>query len=351
MKSIILILLSGLMLIACREDGVELKIDKVFEEFQTGNTPGAAVGVYKDGEIAFKKGYGQANLEMKIPISTNTDFRLASITKQFTAMCILILSERGELSFDDNLQKFFPDFPEYGSEITVKHLLTHTSGLLAYENFIDDTVTVQLHDSDVLEILKRQDSTYFEPGTMYRYSNTGYAVLALIVEKVSGKSFAQFLEENIFEPLHMYNSVAYQKGINEVPNRAFGYAKTDSGFVDSDQSLTSAVLGDGGIYTSVEDMYQWDLTLGTGKLISKELMNEAWQKAELSDGSEIDYGYGWRLDEYKELRRVYHTGSTCGFSNVYMRFPEKNLSVIVLMNIPDLPAIEYGEKVADLYLK
>jgi CubicO group peptidase (beta-lactamase class C family) len=339
------------MMNACSPKNIEPDIDRIFAEYDSDDAPGAAVGVYRNSEIIFSKGYGLADLEKNIRIDSLTNFRLASITKQFTAMCILILKEQGKLSLGDKLSDYFPDFPPYADKITIEHLLQHTSGLMAYEDYIVDTVTVQLKDRDVLEIVMAQDSTYFEPGSQHRYSNTGYAVLAMIIEEVSGKTFAGFLKENIFYPVGMSSTVAFEEGISDVPNRAFGYNDTDSGIVFSDQSLTSAVLGDGGIYTSVNDMQKWDESLSSHQLISKELQEKAWTKGKTSDGEVFDYGYGWRLDEYDNRKTRYHTGGTCGFSNVYFRFPDSNISVLVLINMRDKPAKELGQEVADLFLK
>ncbi len=345
------ILLLSIFSLSCRGPvDYEKEIDTIFENYNNSNTPGAAVAVYKNSEIIFTKGYGLADLETKVKIDSTTNFRLASVTKQFTAMCILILVEHDSLSLDDKLSKFFPGFPAYADKITIENLLQHTSGILAYEDYMDDTLTIQLKDKDVLDILMAQDSVYFKPGSEHRYSNSGYALLALIVEKVSGESFAGFLKRNIFDPLGMTNTVAFEEGISTVANRSYGYKDTDSGWVFSDQSLTSAVLGDGGIYTSVKDMQKWDRALSSYKLISGELQEKAWSKGKTTNGEVFDYGYGWRLDEYDNHVTRYHTGSTCGFSNVYFRFPEEGISVLVLMNIPDKPAKELGQKVADLYL-
>lgn len=338
-------------ILSCGNESNESKIDKIFSEYDNDDAPGAVVAVYQNSDIIFTSGYGLADLEKNTPIDSLTNFRLASVTKQFTAMCILMLHEQGKLSLDDRLSKFFPDFPEYADNITLEHLLQHTSGMLAYEDYIDDTVTVQLKDRDVLDIVMARDSTYFEPGTKYRYSNSGYAVLAMIIEKVSGLTFAEYLKQNIFDPLGMTGTVAFEEGISEVPNRAFGYNDTDSGMVFSDQSRTSAVLGDGGIYTSVMDMQKWDKALSSYSLISKELQEKAWSKGTSADGETIDYGYGWRLDEYDGHVTRYHTGSTCGFSNVYFRFPKYYISVLVMINMRDKNAKELGQKVADLYLK
>jgi len=347
----ILIIFFSILMCSCNSNNHESEIDAIFADYNLEDSPGAAVAVYNDSEIIFSKGYGLANLEDNIRINSATNFRLASITKQFTATCILILSEQGKLSLDDNLSKFFPEFPSYADDITIENLLQHTSGLLAFENYIDDSVTDQLKDKDVLEIVMAQDSTYFEPGSQHRYCNSGYAILAMIIEKISGKSFADFLKENIFNPVGMNNTIAFEEGISEIPNRSYGYNDTDSGMVFSDQSLTSATLGDGGIYTSITDMQKWDLALSQSRLISKELQAKAWSKGKLLNGEIFDYGYGWRLDEYDNRVTRYHTGGTCGFSNVYFRFPESNLSVLILINIRGKPKKELGQKVADLFLK
>jgi CubicO group peptidase (beta-lactamase class C family) len=219
--------------------------------------------VIKNGEIIFQKGYGLANIELKQPVIETTNFRLASVTKQFTAMSILLLIERGKLKYNTALKEIFPDFPEFGSKINIKHLLQHTSGLIDYEDLIHDSVTIQLKDKDVLELMMKTNSTYFEPGSQHKYSNSGYALLALTVEKISGKPFRDFLYDNIFKPLEMENTIAFENNINEVTNRAYGYTITENGIDLTDQSITSAVLGDGGIYSSLNDLYLWDQSLYT----------------------------------------------------------------------------------------
>jgi CubicO group peptidase (beta-lactamase class C family) len=334
---------------SCSKPNFENKIDSIFSEFNN-QTPGASVLVWQSGKIIFKKGYGLASLETKKIIEPKSNFRLASITKQFTAFSILLLEEEGKLSLDDTLPKFFPNFPEYGKDITVKQILQHTSGLLAYEDFLEDTLTVQLKDKDVLEILMERDSTYFEHGTKHRYSNSGYALLAMLIEKLSGKTFAQFLHDRIFVPLKMTNSVAFENGISEVPNRAFGYAKADSGFIDADQSLTSAVLGDGGIYSSTLEMVKWNNEIDNPTLLPKEKLNLAFQKLVLPNGDVVNYGFGWRLDPYRGFERPYHTGGTSGFSNIYMKIPELDLVVIVLINIREYNAKGYAEKISDIFI-
>jgi len=346
MKNIILLLFFSTLIMG---QNLEQKIDSIFQEF-IGNSSGAAVGVFKDGKIIFSKGYGFADLQNKIKITPKTNFRLASVTKQFTSASILILAQRNLLKTDAPVIKYFPCLNYLGENVTIKNLLTHTSGIIDYEDFMPSDQNEQLKDKDVLKILCENDSTYFVAGSNYRYSNSAYALLSLIVEKLSGLSFADFLNLNIFKPLSMNNTIAYEKGISEIVNRAFGYAIIDGKIEFADQSLTSAVLGDGGIYSSVEDMFLWDQSLYENKILSSGNLNLSFFRHTKAETDSSYYGFGWRLDDFMNLKRIYHTGSTCGFSNVFMRFPDKNLSVVVLMNQRDLPALEYGNQIAGFIL-
>ena len=326
------------------------KIDALFQEFDHPDVPGAAVMVIQNGKSIYEKAYGLADLKAKTPCTLQTNFRLASLTKEFTAMAILILVERKQLQLEDPITKFFPEFPKYGQAITIRQLLNHRSGLLDYEDYIPDGTTLQLSDRNVLHILMKQDQTYFPPGTQFRYSNTGYAFLALIVEEVSGNTFPAFLEHNIFDPLQMTNTLAYVEGVSVVPNRAFGYAKEGNGFAFSDQSLTSAVLGDGGIYSSVVDLFKWDQALYTKKLISEKMLKLAFTPASSStDMPESGYGFGWYVSKYRGTNYLWHYGSTSGFSTRIERFPDKKFSVIVLTNRKDAEISEIARKIADLY--
>lgn len=350
MKTLLTIILSIMFISCVDKPSLENQIDEIFSEF-TSLTPGTSVLVLQNDSVIFKKGYGLADLEKSISIESKTNFRLASITKQFTAFSIMLLEDERKLSFDDPLTKHFPKFPTYGNDITIRQILQHTSGLLAYEDYMDDTLTVQLKDRNVLDILIEQDSTYFQPGTKHRYSNSGYAVLALIVEKLSGKSFAQFLNNRVFLPLGMNNSIAFENGISKVENRAFGYAKTDSGFSFTDQSLTSAVLGDGGIYSSTLDLVKWNNEIDNPTLLTKGKLNLAFEKLVLPNGEVVNYGFGWRLDPYRNFECLYHTGSTSGFSNIYMKIPELDLAIIVLINIREYNVKGYAEKIADNFIQ
>jgi len=330
------------------------RIDSLFKNYDGVDVPGASVMIIKDGKVIYNRGYGVADLEANEPVTPSTCFRLASVTKQFTAMSVMILAERKKLSYDNTLSDFFPDFSSPGKKITVRHLLNHASGLIAYEDVMAESTMVPLLDNDVLSLLNKRDSTYFAPGTEYRYSNSGYALLALIVENASGMSFAQFLRENIFGPLQMTSSVAYEKGISTVPSRAYGYSLRDTSdeksFIRTDQSMTSSVLGDGGIYSSTEDLFKWDQSLYTTKLVSSTALDQAFTPNILPDGKNSEYGFGWRISTYRETRCLHHSGSTIGFRNEIQRYPEKHFSVIVLTNRDggDSGALAY--KIADICL-
>ncbi len=281
-----------------------------------------------------------------------TNFRLASVSKQFTAMCIMMLVERGLLRYDQTLRQLFPHFPAYGDKITIDHLLHHTSGLVDYESLLPDTLSRQVSDADVLQMMMSQDSTYFPPGSKFQYSNSGYAVLAMVVENMSGRRFADFVRDSIFVPLGMVGSIAYERGGPPVPCRAYGYRVLgDSGFVFRDQSPTSAVLGDGGIYSSVRDLFLWDQALYTERLVSRSTLEGTLTPGVLSDGTSTSYGHGWRLDTYRGRRRMHHTGSTCGFSTVIQRYPDERFTVIVLTNRNEPSLLPIADRLTDLFLR
>ena len=340
------------------------QIDAIFASLKSSNAPGVAVLVMRNGKPVFRQGYGVTDSRSLHPISAETNFRLASFTKQFTAMCIMLLVHDGKLRYDDHLTDIFPEFPAYGKPITVRNLLNHTSGLPDYEDILmkqypntPEEKIPQILDAGVLKLLEQQSSGEFPPGTKWQYSNSGYATLAMIVEKVSGKPFGQFLHDRIFAPLKMDNTLAYEKGKNEVPNRAFGNSKTDKGMQETDQSPTSAVLGDGGIYSSIDDLAKWDRALREHILLSEADMQPALTPVHLvdglptSDGHNVSYGFGWFLDPYKGHRRMWHDGETIGFRTTIQRFPDDNLTVIVLANRTDVDPQQLALKVVELYLE
>jgi CubicO group peptidase (beta-lactamase class C family) len=345
------------------------QIDAVFTSLKSSTAPGAAVLVVHNGRTVFRRGYGVTDLRTLQKIDDRTDFRLASFTKQFTAACIMLLARDGKLHYDDHLTDFFPDFPAYGKSITVRNLLNHTSGLQDYDDLLmkqyPDTPpekVPQIHDAGVLKLLEQQTTLEFPAGTKWEYSNSGYALLAMIVEKVSGMPFGQFLQERIFTPLQMKNTLAYENGKNDVPHRAYGHTKIEDtkkadGWRETDQSPTSAVLGDGGIYSSIDDLAKWDRALREHTLLSEAEMRPALTPvqptagpAKLPEGPSVSYGFGWFLDPYQGHKRTSHDGSTIGFGTTIQRFPDDRLTIVILANRTDINPEELALKVADLYL-
>jgi CubicO group peptidase (beta-lactamase class C family) len=361
------------------EASIEKKIDAVFSGVTSPDAPGLAVLVRQNGKSLFERGYGVRDLRTKSKIDGHTNFRLASFTKQFTAMAVMLLAHDGKLRYSETLTEIFPDFPVYGKAITIRNLLNHTSGLPDYEDLMEAAEKAkgpiwspekQIRDDEVLELLEKESKAKFAPGTSWSYSNSGYVVLGLIVAKASGKSFGTFLRERIFAPLKMNRTIVYQKGRNEVVNRAFGHSKEkeSDAVKKTDQSATSATLGDGGIYSNLGDLAKWDDALRNHTLLSEEEIRPALTPVKLNDGSEphwpaepgsdnlhpgkpVSYGFGWFLDPYEGHRRMWHTGSTMGFRTVIERFLGENLSIIVLANRTDLDAEKLALQVADLLLE
>jgi len=336
-----------------KKERIAMEIDTLMRQrFPDDKAPGASVLVAIGGEILFLKGYGIADLTASTPITPETNFRLASVSKQFTAMAIMILAEEGKVSYENRLTDLFPGFPDYGTSITVRRLLNHTSGLKDYEDLIPKDQTEQVHDQDVLELMREAPGTDFSPGSKYSYSNSGYAVLAMIVEKASGMRFAEFLKRRIFEPLGMNATVAYEKGVSEVPHRAFGYKEKEDGegFDDADQSVTSAVLGDGGIYCSVLDYRKWDQALYTERLVPAARLAEAFTPGVLSDDRPTTYGFGWMIGETEGRRLLSHTGSTSGFNTCVRRIPDLRMLVVVLCNRRGNQARELAPEIEKLVL-
>lgn len=335
------------------------QLDSLFMEFDLPDAPGASVMVIHKGKPVFARGYGLANLETRTRCTTNTNFRLASVTKQFTAMSVLMLAEQKKLALDEPLTAFFPEFPAYGKKITVRHLLTHMSGLPDYEDLIPPGTTIPVLDRDVLRILAgnagllpatNPPAPLFPPGLGYRYSNSGYALLALIVEVRSGRTFARFLAENIFEPLKMNNTLAYETGSAVVANRAFGHTLRTNGWQRTDQSLTSSVLGDGGVYSSVVDLAKWDAALHGTKLLRASLLKQAFTPATPTDKPGRSYGFGWYIGKYRGLKQIWHSGESIGFRTRIVRYPEKKFTVIILANRADAKLEEFPGKIVDLVL-
>jgi CubicO group peptidase (beta-lactamase class C family) len=340
--------------------------------------------VVKDGRKLFARGYGLRDLHSAAKIDPRTNFRLASCSKQFTAMAIMLLVHDGKLRYDQKLTDVFPDFPAYGKSISIRNLLNHTGGLQDYETLMEQpgnkgkwTDDHQIHDAEVLTLLEQTDHGMFPTGTQWYYSNSSYVVLGLIVARVSGQTFPEFLRQRIFAPLKMDDTLAYVKGKNGVANRAYGHTKEGNTWKQTDQSSTSATLGDGGIYSSLEDLAKWDEALRNNKLLSEEEMQPAltpvtlpatsgkgdtqprWPaNSDRPEGSPVSYGFGWFLDPYRDHSRMWHYGETMGFHSYIVRVGPQNagggddrlvgVTIIVLCNRTDISPESLALQIADL---
>jgi len=309
---------------------LEKQLDSVINSSILQGEPGLALYVETNGKTIYKKGFGMANNENKI--EPNTNFRLASVSKQFTAMCILLLEQDQKLSFEDPISRFLPELPpNIGNKVLVRHLITHTSGIIDYEEIMDTTITIPLLDLDVLNILRNQEKTYSNPGTEFRYSNSAYALLALIVERVSGKTFPEFMKERIFNPLKMKRSLVFE-ATTIIPNRSLGFARDkNKKLYANDQSMTSAIKGDGGVYTSLNDYNKWTHALWNGTLLDiQTVLNRLNFSIKEVTGS--FYGPGWFYFD-KGNPALFHSGSTCGFSTYSINIPSQKTSIVYFSNI------------------
>ena len=331
-------------------DQLRLAVDSLFSAYSGDRVPGASVVVIRDGQVILRRAYGMADLERRVPATPETDYRLASLTKQFTATAIMLLVKDGTLRYDQPIHDFFPDLPPATRSVTVRNLLNHTSGLIDYEDLIPDSRTTQLNDNDVLAYLAAKDSVYFPAGTAYRYSNSGYVLLGIIVARVSGTTLPDFLRARIFAPLGMRASVMHVEGKEAVSHRSYGYSPQGGGFTQTDQSVTSATLGDGGIYTNVDDLVRWDAALTNATLVDSASLTLATTPPQLPAGATTEYGFGWFVDTYRGEPRWRHTGETSGFRNAFQRYPRRRLSIIVLTNRSSGEPAAIVERIADRLL-
>ncbi len=327
------------------------EIDQIFEQWQKPDSPGCALAVVQNGKIIYTRGYGMADLEHDVPLRPNAVFRIASTSKQFTAMCILLLEKEGKLSLDDDIRKFLPEIPDYGSSISIRHLLHHTSG-------IRDYLTLQwlagksdfdyYTAGETVELLARQKELNFPPGEKFLYSNSGYFLLGVIVERVVGKSLREFAQESIFEPLGMQNTRFQDDHTRIVKNRAIGYSFRDGEFhIDM---TTLDIVGDGGVFTTVEDLFLWDQNFYHPKVGGKDVIRKMLRPGILNDGTQLDYACGLRVASHCGLRMVSHGGAFVGYRAQMIRFPDQRFTVICLANLSSIHPTERCLKVADLFL-
>src|SRR5215471_18559145 len=329
----------------------ENRVDAIFSKW-TNSTPGCAVGVGVDGQPVLQKSYGLADLEHDVKIMPDTIFEPGSVSKQFTAAAVLLLAKAGKLSLDDSVRKYVPELPDYGTPLTIRHMLNHTSGLRDW-GFVEDivgwprTTRVYTHDH-VLDIMSRQLHLNFPSGTNWSYSNTGYNLAAIIVSRVSGEPFASFTQKNIFAPLGMTRTSWRDDFTRIVKGRAIAYSEVRGEF-HSDMPFEN-IHGNGGLLTTVGDLLKWNENFVEPKVGDVDFVRQQQTPGKFTDGHSHDYGLGLFIGEYKGLKEVSHSGSTAGYRAFLTRFPDQHVSVAVLCNVSSGQAEQYAHQVADLYL-
>ncbi len=330
------------------------KIDKSFSQWDKANTPGGAIGIVKDGKLVYSKGYGFANLEYDIPFTPKTISRIASTSKQFTAACIILLSQQEGVSLEDKLSKFFPDFPAYANDITIRHLLNHTSGIRDYLGLKRIAGLVRNEDyfskKDVKQWIMNQRELNFTPGDKLSYSNSGYWLLGQIVKEVSGLSLREYAQKHIFNPLGMNNTHYHDDHKHVIKNRAHGYAPNDKNGFDM-KMYHLDMVGDGGVFTTVEDLKKWDDSFYSSKVLDRDFWNKMTQVGVLNNGEQLGYASGLGIENYRGTTVHRHGGAFAGFRAELIRFPEHRLSVIFLGNRDDVDPSRTAFQVADMLLE
>ncbi len=326
-------------------------LDKLLSARFTASTPGCAVLVARKGQVVYQKAFGSADLELNVPLQPAMVFEIASITKQFTAVAILQLAEQGKLSLQDSIQKYLPDFPSKKYTITIEHLLTHTSGIKDYLQIDDPQPYMERWDftaQQLVDVFKKRPLE-FEPGTKYKYSNSGYALLGYIIEKISGKKYETYLKEQVLSPLGM-NDTYYDNGNTIIPGRASGYSRNGNSFKNADFWSPSIAYAAGGLISNVTDLFKWNRGLLAYKIINKESLDKAFTANTLKDGTVTNYGYGWKINTTNGIRSIEHDGSKNGFVSNELYFPEQDVFVVLLFNVENAPKEELAINIAGLVL-
>ena len=327
-----------------------VRIDSVFSRF-TPETPGCAAGVYQNGRVVFAKGYGSSNIEYGVPITPQTPFIMGSVSKQFTAAAIALLVQDGRIRLDDDVHKYVPELPDYGKKITIDQLVHHTSGLRDFWSLVDasgmrpdDGYTV----ADVVKLASRQRHLNFDPGAEYNYSNTGYVLLGVIVQRASGKSLREFAAERIFKPLGMTVSHFHDDHNQPIRGRAIAYSPVSGGWKIN--VWNNDIVGQGGLMTTLDELQKWDENFYTGTVGGRTLLSRQLERGVLNDGKQIAYAFGLEIGEYRGLPMVEHSGSTGGYRTDITRFPDQHTSVATMCNVSNADAVGLAHRVADVVL-
>jgi CubicO group peptidase (beta-lactamase class C family) len=358
MKNLYPSLILALLINVCASGQFEenTAVDNIFAEWNKPDVPGCAIGIIQNGELIYAKGYGTGDLEHDIALGPSSVFYLGSVSKQFVTFSILLLEEQGKLDLDDEIQKFLPDFPVFESPLTIRHFIHHTSGVRDYltlmyligRNYLD-----HIEDDEVYELIKRQSELNFSPGEKYLYSNSCYFMLAMIVEKAAGQSLKKFAHENIFKPLGMHNTMFYDDNTDLIKNRVFSYAKAADKDKFNNLIMRFDLVGSGGVYSNIEDLYLWDQNFYDNKLGKggPEIIQKMQEEGLLNNGKGSGYAFALNIGTYNGLKTVSHGGSLAGYRSILLRFPEQQFSVIILANRSDANPMQKAFLIADIFLR
>ena len=349
---ILLAAVAGASSPAGAQDARSARVDSAFAPFTTPGSPGCAVGAVQDGRLVHARGYGSANLDYNIPLDARSVFYLASVSKQFTAFAIALAAQEEKLSLDDDVRKHIPELPDYGTPITIRHLIHHTSGVRDYLALItlsgrhsDDRWT----DAALLGLITRQKALNFAPGSEYLYSNTGYVLLAEVIERATGQPLSAYADEKIFKPLGMADTHFHDDATVIVPRRVIGYVNAPEGWRML-HWFSFDKVGDGGLYSTIEDLAKWDANFYSGRVGGDAVRRQVLQRGVLTSGDTINYAFGLNVGSTGGLPIISHTGSLTGFRTVMMRFPDQRFTIIILCNTPsaNIPALTGA--IADIFV-
>jgi len=330
-------------------------VDKLFAQWDAPDSPGCALSVIQNDEVTYTRGYGMADLEHDIPITPQSVFYIGSVSKQFVAMCMLLMDEQGLIDLDEDVRTYLPELPDYGYKITSRNLIHHTSGIrdnLTLWELAGNSILNEIPEEEIFDMICRQEELNFEPGTQYLYSNSCYFLMSIIVKRNSGLSLREYADKHIFKPLGMKHTQFGDDNRRIIKNRAFGYQQTSSGKIEN-MILRFDLVGSGGLYSSVEDLYLWDQNFYGNKLGTRgpALIKDMLTNGRYNDGSEVDYAFAVKNGKHNGLPTISHSGALAGYRAFYVQFPEQQFSVIILSNLANFLPSKLASQVADIYLK
>ncbi|MBI1780714.1 MAG: beta-lactamase family protein [Sphingobacteriales bacterium] len=326
-------------------------VDQLITEKYSSVAPGCAVLIAKDGQVIFKKAFGIANRELNVPMQTDMVFRIGSMTKQYTAIAILQLVEKGKISLQDNIQKFIKVSSDKWQNITIENLLTHTSGIIGYDALdfhIPNAIRIDFAPKQFIDSLVKLPLE-FTPSTKFNYSNSNYLLLGYIIEQVSGKSYKDYLQENIFKPTGLTNTY-YDSPTEIISNRISGYTKDSSAFHNADYISMTQAFSAGALLSNVDDLFKWQQALNSYKLVKKETLDKAFSPYKLTNGQFSDYGYGWFIKDWKGSKSIGHGGAIDGFRSMETFFPDQNIFIATLFNSDNDEYFSLFENITNLVI-